>query len=130
MSNNQEVKSISDKYDLLSPYLNEKTRRIWAAIEARSLGWGGISQVAIATGLSRTTIHAGIRLLSESDRVTSSQEDSTRIRVSGGGGVFVAIVQKLTLRLKALLRKAFSPSFLKELVRAQRTHPSIFQRLR
>lgn len=48
MSNSQEVKSIQDKYDSLSPYLNEKTRRIWAAIEARSLGWGGISQVALS----------------------------------------------------------------------------------
>ncbi len=46
MSNSQEVKNIQDKYDSLSPYLNEKTRRIWAAIEAQSLGWGGVSQVA------------------------------------------------------------------------------------
>lgn len=44
MSDNQVVKSIQDKYDSLLPYLNEKTRRIWAAIEARSLGWGGITQ--------------------------------------------------------------------------------------
>jgi Rhodopirellula transposase DDE domain len=84
MSNNEVVKSISDKYDLLSPYLNEKTRRLWAAIEAQSLGWGGISQVAFATGLSRTTIHAGIRLLSESDGV-ETLDDNPRIRINGGG---------------------------------------------
>jgi hypothetical protein len=41
MSDKQVVESIQDKYDSLLPYLNEKTRRIWAAIEARSLGWGG-----------------------------------------------------------------------------------------
>ena len=46
MSDKQVVESIQDKYDSLLPYLNEKTRHIWAAIEARSLGWGGISQVA------------------------------------------------------------------------------------
>ena len=46
MSDKHVVESIQDKYDSLKPYLNEKTRRIWAAIEARSLGWGGISQVA------------------------------------------------------------------------------------
>jgi hypothetical protein len=57
MSDKQVVESIQKKYDSLKPYLNEKTRRIWAAIEARSLGWGGVSQVALATGLSRTTIH-------------------------------------------------------------------------
>jgi hypothetical protein len=49
MSDKQVVESIQDKYDLLLPYLNEKTRRIWAAIEARSLGWGGVSQVAMAS---------------------------------------------------------------------------------
>ncbi len=63
---------------------NEKTWRIWAAIEARSLGWGGVTQVAIATGLSRTTIHAGMRLLEEPNEV-KTEDDSTRIRTSGGG---------------------------------------------
>jgi transposase len=85
MSNSQEVKSIQDKYGSLSPYLNEKTRRIWAAIEARSLGWGGISQVALATGLSRTTIHAGIRLLLDDSGRKTSNDDSNRIRSSGAG---------------------------------------------
>ncbi|MBH8575802.1 ISAzo13 family transposase, partial [Nostocaceae cyanobacterium CENA369] len=85
MSNNQEIKSIQGKYDLLSPYLNEKTRRIWAAIEAQSLGWGGISQVALATGLSRTTIHAGIRLLLDASEEETSNGDSNRIRSSGAG---------------------------------------------
>jgi hypothetical protein len=85
MSNSQQLKSIQDKYNSLSPYLNEKTRRLWAAIEARSLGWGGISQVAVATGLSRTTIHAGIRLLLDEEGEESSNDDSNKIRSSGAG---------------------------------------------
>ena len=84
MSDEQVVESIQEKYDSFNPYLNEKTRRIWAAIEARSLGWGGVSQVAIATGLSRTTIQAGMRWLSEKDGVKTETE-ITRIRQSGGG---------------------------------------------
>ena len=84
MSENQVVESIQDKYDSLLPYLNEKTRRIWAAIEARSLGWGGVTQVARATGLSRTTIHAGMRLLEKQDEV-KTEDNSTRIRTNGGG---------------------------------------------
>lgn len=84
MSDEQVVKSIREKYDSLKPYLNEKTRRIWAAIEARSLGWGGVSQVARATGLSRTTIQAGMGLLSEKDGV-KTEEEMTRIRTHGGG---------------------------------------------
>ncbi len=84
MSGNEPVKSIQDKYERLSPYLNEKTRRIWAAIEAQSLGWGGISQVSRATGMSRTTIHAAIGLLSEPDG-SKTPNESLRIREAGGG---------------------------------------------
>ena len=84
MSDEQVIESIQEKYDSLKPYLNEKTRRIWAAIEARSLGWGGVSLVALATGLSRTTIHAGMGLLSKKDGVKTEPE-ITRIRQSGGG---------------------------------------------
>lgn len=84
MSDNQIIDKIKDKYEKLSPYLNEKTRRIWAAVEARSWGWGGISQVSSATGLSRTTIHAGISLLEESLLVKAKQSDQ-RIRQKGGG---------------------------------------------
>ena len=82
MSDNQVIEKIQDKYEKLLPYLNEKTRRIWAAIEAQSLGWGGVTQVSQATGLSRTTIHAGISLLEES---VKTEENNQRIRVGGGG---------------------------------------------
>lgn len=78
------LKSIKDKYESLLPYLNEKTRRIWAACEALSLGWGGVTLLAKATGLSRTTINSGIRELSSSS-VTPSEKDMTRIRRQGGG---------------------------------------------
>jgi hypothetical protein len=67
MSEHQVIEKIENKYEKLLPYLNEKTRRIWAATEAISLEWGGISWVSKATGLSRTTIQAGLDLLEESD---------------------------------------------------------------
>ena len=41
--------------------MDERTRRLWAASEAPAFGWGGISLVAKATGLSYKTIRAGIR---------------------------------------------------------------------
>ena len=81
---NETLKSIRDKYQSLLPYLNEKTRRIWAACEAMSLGWGGVTLLSEATGLSRTTINSGIRELSESSD-TPSEQDLTRIRREGGG---------------------------------------------
>ena len=42
---------ISRKYRMLKDELNERQRRLWAASEALSLGYGGISQVAKATGI-------------------------------------------------------------------------------
>jgi hypothetical protein len=45
------------------PHLDERTRRIMAATEAMSLGYGGVSLVSRACGLSRKAIRKGIREL-------------------------------------------------------------------
>jgi hypothetical protein len=45
------------------PHLDERTRRIMAASEAVSLGYGGVSVVGRACGLSRKAISKGIREL-------------------------------------------------------------------
>ena len=55
--------------------------RLWAANEALPLGYGGVSEVARATELSRTTIHAG---MAELESVAVAQE-ANRIRRSGVG---------------------------------------------
>ncbi len=60
MHRNELVATVQAKFEALAPYLNEHTRRLWAAVEARALGRGGISITADATRLSRTTIHAGL----------------------------------------------------------------------
>lgn len=61
----KELAVLREKYRLLCGVLDERGRRLWAAVEARSLSRGGVSLVARATGLSRTTIHAGMRHLQE-----------------------------------------------------------------
>jgi transposase len=61
--------------------LNERQRRLWAAAEANAVGYGGVSMVARATGVSRRAIHAGLRELAAAGRGGSSQ----RIRRPGGG---------------------------------------------
>jgi len=77
---------IAAKFQALSGRLDEATLRMWAATEARSLGRGGVSAVAKAIGMSRTTIHAG---LAELKAAASAPEGKTetrpRIRASGGG---------------------------------------------
>jgi len=53
--------TIVAKYAALSPLLNERARRLWAAAESVAIGYGGDAVVSSATGLSRTTIRSGRR---------------------------------------------------------------------
>ena len=81
---NVTVQAIKTKYTSLEPVLDERARRLWAATEARAVGWGGITQVSEATGLSRITIKAG---LSELDLpVTPGDRKAARQRVRRPGG--------------------------------------------
>ncbi len=59
------------KFAVLENDFDERARRRWAAVEARTLGRGGISVVARATGLSRNTIRAGLRELTDPDPLPS-----------------------------------------------------------
>ena len=61
------VEWIREKFLAIVPELDERGRRRWAAIESRSLGWGGIAAVAIATGISDRTIRNGIEDLDDPD---------------------------------------------------------------
>src|SRR5712692_6247954 len=54
---------LQTKWNKLMPHLDERQRRLLAAAEARVLGYGGISLVAQASGLSRTTIHKALEEL-------------------------------------------------------------------
>jgi hypothetical protein len=77
------IAQIREKYRSLQPEMDERLRRQWAATEARALGWGGVTTVARATGLSRTTITAGLRELDmpAEDR----RAEAVRVRRPGGG---------------------------------------------
>jgi Rhodopirellula transposase DDE domain len=63
MTRDVTLEAVRRKFELLSPLMNERMRRHWAACEALTLARGGITLVAQATGLSRTTIGAGLREL-------------------------------------------------------------------
>ena len=53
------------KYHSLKVHLNEKNLRLTAASDARLIGRGGVSMIARVTGISRTTIYAGLKDLDE-----------------------------------------------------------------
>jgi Rhodopirellula transposase DDE domain len=79
------IDAVRTKYELLCPIMNERMRRQWAASEALSLPRGGVSVVAQATGLSRTTIGAGIRELRTQADLPAEQVYPERVRRPGGG---------------------------------------------
>jgi hypothetical protein len=56
---------LKQKFSVLFTYLDERQRRIAAAVEARSLGHCGITAVAQATGMSRPSIHKGLGELTQ-----------------------------------------------------------------
>lgn len=72
--------AIRQKFNALAWCLNEHTRRVWAATEARALGYGGISLVARATGISRRAILVGVREIDTGDILPPG-----RVRRPGGG---------------------------------------------
>jgi len=80
MTDDAVVEWIQSKYENLSGDLEERARRRWAAVEALSLGRGGIAAVARATGISDRTIRNGIRELREGDAPPSGRQR----RVGGG----------------------------------------------
>jgi transposase len=63
MADERIVEWIRTKYKSLVGDLDERGRRRWAAVEARSLGRGGITAVAQATGLSDRTVRTGLKEL-------------------------------------------------------------------
>jgi hypothetical protein len=85
MINSTILEAVRRKFDLLRPLMTERLRRQWAAAEAESLGRGGITTVAQATGLSRTTIWTGLREL----RIQTEHPEQTmgpeRVRAVGAG---------------------------------------------
>jgi Rhodopirellula transposase DDE domain len=78
------IEQIESKYRALVSVLDERARRQWAATEARAYGWGGVSAVSEATGMSPNTIRKGLA------EVAARQDDpdvevTSRLRKAGGG---------------------------------------------
>jgi hypothetical protein len=71
--------AIRERYTQLSPHLDERGRRMFAAAEARAAGYGGIAAVSRATGLAASTIGRGLKELA------AAGLEGDRIRRHGGG---------------------------------------------
>jgi len=71
--------TVEKRYALLAPHLDERTKRLWCAAEAKSLGHGGVTVVQRATHVSRPRITRGKKDLDEKPFANG------RMRRKGGG---------------------------------------------
>ena len=73
-------KTLKEKFKVLAPALTERSRRLWAATEAKAIGWGGIALVSRTTGIGMTTVWRGLKEVAAGDALAPG-----RIRKPGGG---------------------------------------------
>src|ERR1700719_2088579 len=71
---------IRDRFTALSPHLNGRDRRLFAATEGAAAGYGGIAAVSAATGIAVSTIGRGLKDLAEASGLVPG-----RVRRAGGG---------------------------------------------
>jgi len=92
--------ALKEKYNSLKANLDERGLRLCAAADARFMGRGGVSSVARASGISRTTIHAGLKDLDGEAHVN-------KIRRAGAGRKSLAETDPgILLSLKKLIDPA------------------------
>ena len=85
MDTDRAITLVRQKYQTLVLMMDERMRRRWAASEAVALGWGGITAVSEATGLSPTTIRLGLAESRAPEADLNPRPDDPRVRRPGGG---------------------------------------------
>jgi len=88
-------KEVAQRFGLLASELDERMRRLFAAAESQTLGYGGLSAVSRATGVSRRAIAVGMKELKERGRRKSAAAGHVRNR---GGGRRKSVAKDATLQ--------------------------------
>jgi hypothetical protein len=57
------ITSIAEKYKSIVPFLNERSKRVWAASEAKALGRGDVNAVHPAIGIGYLPLKRGFQEL-------------------------------------------------------------------
>ena len=79
-------RAVRQRWDLVGSKLDERGRRLFAAVEVRTAGWGGLAIVSRLTGLARSTINRG------EDDLDAEPLAKGQVRRAGGGRRAVAQV--------------------------------------
>jgi hypothetical protein len=115
-----DVDGLRARYEQMTPFLDERGRRLFAASEALSLGHGGVTATATATGMARSTINRGIAEL----KAGRNDLGGAIRRLGGGRKRAVARQPGLLAALESLIEDAIRgdpESPLRWVSRSQRT---------
>src|SRR5271163_4902482 len=117
--------AIRSRFEALRPRLDERGRRLFCAAEARTAGYGGVTMVARATGVARSTINRGLKDLQARDPAPS------KVRRSGGGRPALTQTDLTLLEdLRALLESTTLGDPMRPLVWVSKSHAKLAQALR
>ena len=116
--------TIRQRYEALRAGLDERERRLFAAAEARAAGFGGVTAVARATGIARSTIDRGLRDLAAS-------VVAQNIRRTGGGRLPLTRKDPTLLEdLRRLLEPATLGDPMRPLLWVSKSHAKLATALR
>ena len=117
--------AIRNRYEMVRSGLDERARRLLVAAEARAAGYGGVSAVARATGIARSTIDRGLKDLEALDRTPP------KVRRPGGGRrSFTQTDLTLLEDLRCLLEPATVGDPMRPLMWVSKSHAKLAAALR
>jgi DNA-binding phage protein len=117
--------AIRSRYEAMRSGLDERERRLFAAAEAGTAGYGGVSAVARATGIARSTINRGLKDLTAFDLAQQ------KVRRAGGGRPSLTQTDPTLLEdLQRLLEPATLGDPMRLLVWVSKSHAKLAAALR
>ena len=102
----EKQREIRERDDGLKSFLNERSRRLWAANESRAFGRGGVRAVVEALAMSPRTVIDG-RREREKEPANAGREKKERQRRPGGGRKRVVEHQpEIVLAIESIVDRA------------------------
>jgi hypothetical protein len=112
--------SIRERFAAVGRGLNERTRRLFAAVEARTVGYGGIAAASQATGIARSTIGCGLKDLDDPASLSGA------VRRPGSGRPALTETDATLLEHRGqLLESATKGDPMRPLRRASKSHAKL-----
>src|SRR5271157_479867 len=105
--------------------LNERSRRLLAAAEAKTAGFGGITATSLATGMARSTIGRGLKDLAAPDTLAGEVR-----RPGGGGPTLIDKDPTLLENLRHLVEPATMGDPMRPLMWVSKSHAKLAAALR